>query len=89
MCWETHWSTGDVGISNTNGNPSNRSHNLLRSVRTFCVGCDTVQSDHAPKAGIAQQIFHGILVRHHGKIEEEVKKRLEEEVERHEEEENT
>ena len=31
---------------------------------TKCVGCDIVQADHAPEAGVAQGIFHGILVRH-------------------------
>ena len=54
-----------------------------------CVGCDIVQADHAPEAGVAQGIFHGILVRHHGGIQEEVEERQEDEVERHEEEENT
>ena len=47
-----------------------------------CVGCDIVQADHAPEAGGAQGIFHGILVRHHGRIQEEVEEGLEEEVER-------
>ena len=47
-----------------------------------CVGCDTDQADHAPEAGVAQGIFHGILVRHHGRIQEEVEEGLEEEVER-------
>ena len=47
-----------------------------------CVGCDIVQADHAPEAGVAQGIFHGILVRHHGRIQEEVEEGLEEEVER-------
>ena len=47
-----------------------------------CVGCDIVQADHAPEAGVAQGIFHGILVRHHGGIQEEVEEGLEEEVER-------
>ena len=47
-----------------------------------CVGCDIVQADHAPEAGVAQGIFHGILVKHHGRIQEEVEERLEEEVER-------
>ena len=56
---------------------------------TLCVGCDIVQADHAPEAGVAQGIFHGILVRHHGRIQEEVEEGLEDEVERHEEEENT
>ena len=54
-----------------------------------CVGCDIVQADHAPEAGVAQGIFHGILVRHHGEIQEEVEEGLEDEVERHKEEENT
>ena len=44
--------------------------------------CDIVQADHAPEAGVAQGIFHGILVRHHGRIQEEVEEGLEEEVER-------
>ena len=51
-----------------------------------CVGCDIVQADHAPEAGVAQGIFHGILVRHHGRIQEEVEEGLEEEVERDKEE---
>ena len=55
----------------------------------MCVGCDIVQADHAPKAGVAQGIFHGILVRHHGRNQEEVEEGLEDEVERRKEEENT
>ena len=55
----------------------------------FCVGCDIVQADHAPGGGVAQGIFHGIIVRHHGRIKEEVEERLEEEVERGKEEDNT
>ena len=51
-----------------------------------CVGCDTVQADHAPEAGVAQGIFHGNLVRHHGRNQEEVEEGLEEEVERDKEE---
>ena len=47
-----------------------------------CVGCDIVQSDHAPEAGVAQGIFHGDLVRHQGRLQEEVEEGLEEEVER-------
>ena len=54
-----------------------------------CVGCDIVQADHAPEAGVAQGIFHGILVRHHGRNQEEVEEGLENKVERHEEEDNT
>ena len=62
---------------------------MYRARRGTCVGCDIVQADHAPEAGVAQGIFHGILVRHHGRIQEEVEERLEEEVERHKEEDNT
>ena len=51
-----------------------------------CVGCDIVQADHAPEAGVAQGIFHGILVKHHGRNQEEVEEELEEEVEREKEE---
>ena len=47
-----------------------------------CVGCAIVQADHAPEAGVAQGIFHGILIRHHGRNQEEVEEGLEEEVER-------
>ena len=43
----------------------------------------TVQADHAPEAGVAQGIFHGILARHHGRIQEEVEEGLEEEVATH------
>ena len=46
-----------------------------------CVGCDIVQADHAPDGGVAQGIFHGDVVRHHGTNQEEVEG-LEEEVER-------
>ena len=51
-----------------------------------CVGCDIVQADHAPEAGVAQGIFHGILVRHHGRNQAEVGEGLEKEVERDKEE---
>ena len=53
-----------------------------------CVGCDIAQADHAPDGGVAQGIFHGILVRHHGRNQEEVEEGLEEEVERDKEEDN-
>ena len=48
----------------------------------FCEGCDIVQSDHAPQAGVAQGIFHGDLIRHQGGHQEELEEELEEEVER-------
>ena len=47
-----------------------------------CEGCDIVQSDHAPEAGVAQGIIHGVLVRHQDGHQEEVEEELEEEVER-------
>ena len=47
---------------------------------SVCVGCDIVQADHAPDGGVAQGIFHGILVRHHGRNQEEVEEELEQEV---------
>ena len=63
--------------------PRGRVLNVNRlEVIGFCVGCDIVQSDHAPEAGVAQGIFHGILVRHQGRHREEVEDELEEEVER-------
>ena len=54
-----------------------------------CVWCDIVQADHAPEAGVAQGIFHGILVRHHGRNQEEVEEGLGQEVKRQEEEDDT
>ena len=54
-----------------------------------CVGCDIVQADHAPEDGVAHGIFHGILIRHHGRNQEEVEEELEKEVERQEEEERS
>ena len=47
-----------------------------------CEGIDTVQSDHAPEAGVTQVIFHGDLIRHQGGHQEELEEELEEEVER-------
>ena len=52
----------------------------------ICVGCDIVQADHAPDGGVAQGIFHGILVRHHGRNQEEVEEGLGQEVKGQEEE---
>ena len=49
---------------------------------TTCVGCDMVQADHATEAGVAQGIFHGILVKHHGRNQEEVEEGIEENAER-------
>ena len=31
-----------------------------------CVGCDIVQSDHVPQAGVAQGIFNGDLIKRRG-----------------------
>ena len=51
-----------------------------------CVGCDIVKGDHAPDGGVAQGIFHGDVVRHHGGNQEEVEEGLGEEVKGQEEE---
>ena len=56
--------------------------NTPRQLLNCCVGCDIVQADHAPEAGVAQGIFHGVLVRHQGRHQEEMENELEEEVER-------
>ena len=45
-------------------------------------GCDIVQSDHAPQAGVAQGIFHGDLIRRRDGHQVELEEELEEEVER-------
>ena len=51
-----------------------------------CEGCDIVQSDHAPQAGVAQGIFDGELVRrrvgHQVKLEEEQDEEVERRVRR-------
>ena len=45
-----------------------------------CVGCGIVQADHAPDGGVAQGVIHGVLVRHHGRNQEEVEEGLGQEV---------
>ena len=47
-----------------------------------CEGCDIVQSDHAPQAGVAQGIFNGDLIRRRDGHQAELEEELEEEVER-------
>ena len=49
---------------------------------TSCEGCDIVQSDHAPQAGVAQGIFNGDLIRRRDGHQVELEEELEEEVER-------
>ena len=44
-----------------------------------CVGCDIVKGDHAPDGGVAQGVIHGVLVRHHGRNQEEAEEELGEE----------
>ena len=82
-----------VGAARTQKNGTNDRRDRAEPVETDpgqCVGCDIVQADHAPEAGVAQGIFHGVLVRHHGRIQEEVEEGLENKVERETgEEENT
>ena len=48
----------------------------------FCEGCDIVQSDHAPQAGVAQGIFDGELVRRRVGHRVELEEEQDEEVER-------
>ena len=48
----------------------------------FCEGCDIVQSDHAPQAGVAQGFFNGDLIRRRVGHQEELEEELDEEVER-------
>ena len=48
----------------------------------LCEGCDIVQSDHAPQAGVAQGIFHGDLIRRRDGHQVELEEELEEEVQR-------
>ena len=50
--------------------------------RTRCEGCDIVQSDHAPQAGVAQGIFNGDLIRRRDGHQVELEEELDEEVER-------
>ena len=45
----------------------------------LCVGCDIVKGDHAPDGGVAQGVIHGVVIRHHGRNQEEVEEGLEEE----------
>ena len=47
-----------------------------------CEGCDIVQSDHAPQAGVAQGGFDGELVRRRVGHQVELEEEQEEEVER-------
>ena len=51
-----------------------------------CVGCDIVQADHAPDGGVAQGVIHGVVIRHHGRNQEEVEEELGQEVKGQEEE---
>ena len=48
----------------------------------YCEGCDIVQSDHAPQAGVAQGIFDGDLIRRRDGHQVELEEELDEEVER-------
>ena len=56
---------------------------LVRCTRPRkCYGCDIVQSDHAPEAGVAQGIFNGDLIRRRDGHQVELEEELEEEIER-------
>ena len=69
------------GVQHITASTSSRGNHAITTQCFVCVGCDIVQSDHAPEAGVAQGIVHGDLVRHR-KNQEEVEVGLEEEVER-------
>ena len=47
---------------------------------TTCVGCHIVQADHAPDGGVAQGVIHGVVIRHHGRNQEDVEEELGQEV---------
>ena len=51
-------------------------------VFVICQGCDIVQSDHDPQAGVAQGIFDGDLIRRRDGHQVELEEELDEEVER-------
>ena len=53
-----------------------------KAAREVCEGCDIVQSDHAPQAGVAQGIFNGDLIKRRVGHQVELEEELEEEVER-------
>ena len=63
---------------------SKKIDDFLREIVRFeiCEGCDIVQSNHAPQAGVAQGIFHGDLIRRRDGHQEELEEELKEEVER-------
>ena len=48
----------------------------------MCEECDIVQSDHAPQAGVAQEIFNGDLIRRRDGHQVELEEELDKEVER-------
>ena len=56
--------------------------NWIMIILQLCEGCDIVQSDHAPQAGVAQGIFHGDLIRRRDGHQVELEEELEEEVKR-------
>ena len=51
-----------------------------------CVGCDIVKGDHDPDGEVAQGVIHGVVIRHHGRNQEEVEEELGDEVKGQEEE---
>ena len=58
----------------------NRKH--PNTLNPKCEGCDIVQSDHAPQAGVAQGIFNGDLIRRRVGHQVELEEKQNEEVER-------
>ena len=68
--------------NSTDNRPGLRELATWQSPFMSCEGCDIVQSDHAPQAGVAQGIFHGDLIRRRDGHQVELEEELEEEVER-------
>ena len=70
-------SRGNPHLHNRGSLPTKR-----RADHRPCEGCDIVQSDHAPQAGVAHGIFNGDLIRRRDGHQVELEEELEEEVER-------
>ena len=62
--WDTHGISGNVFANPVASSSAHYPQEL--DPWSSCEGCDIVQSDHAPQAGVAQGIFHGDLIRRRG-----------------------
>ena len=89
MCHNVLWvQTGWVGVYTQRFGFGQTPRMLTATARVrpcqnvLCEGCDIVQSDHAPQAGVAQGIFDGELVRRRVGHQVELEEEQDEEVER-------